>query len=90
MLHSQATILLLVLPLPQFVLLHVPGAEQVLMVSKTEADTPLIAAMLLLFYMHNPESTSKYSGKVLLTHPGSLMVTGEFPQAANEKAIAIR
>ena len=41
MLHSQATILLLVLPLPQFVFLHVLGAMQVLLVSPPEADTRL-------------------------------------------------
>ena len=38
-----ATILLLDLLLPQFVLPHVPGAMQVLLVSKTEADFLLCA-----------------------------------------------
>ena len=42
------------------------------------------------FQEHNPEKTSKYSGNVLLTHPGSLIVTEASPHAASEKAIAIR
>ena len=42
------------------------------------------------FQEHNPEKTSKYSGNVLLTHPGSLMVTEVSPHAASEKAMAIR
>ena len=42
------------------------------------------------FQEHNPEKTSKYSGNVLLTHPGSLIVTEASPNAASEKAMAIR
>ena len=42
------------------------------------------------FQEHNPEKTSKYSGNVLLTHPGSLIVTEASPHAASEKAMAIR
>ena len=41
------------------------------------------------FQEHNPEKTSKYSGNVLLTHPGPLMVTEASPHAASEKAMAI-
>ncbi len=41
------------------------------------------------FQEHNPEKTSKYSGNVLLTHPGSLIVTEASPHAASEKAMAI-
>ena len=42
------------------------------------------------FQEHNPEKTSKYSGNVLLTHLGSLIVTEASPHAASEKAMAIR
>ena len=42
------------------------------------------------FQEHNPEKTSKYSGNVLLTHPGSLIVTEASPNAASENAMAIR
>ena len=38
------------------------------------------------FQEHNSEKTSKYSGNVLLTHPGSLIVTEASPHAASEKA----
>tara|TARA_B100000686_G_C15864242_1_gene513370 strand:- start:6 stop:170 length:165 start_codon:yes stop_codon:yes gene_type:complete len=44
---------------------------------------------LLGFQEHNSENISKYSGNVLLTHPGLLIVTGAFPHAASEKAMAI-
>ena len=45
---------------------------------------------MLEFQEHNPEKTSKYAGNVLLTHPGSLIVTEASPHAASEKAMAIR
>src|SRR5262249_30912887 len=35
-------------------------------------------------------SSSKYSGKVLATHPGFSITTGSLPQAAREKAMAMR
>ena len=41
-LHLQATILLLVLPLPQFVLPHVLVSMQVLLNSPQEADTRVV------------------------------------------------
>lgn len=45
---------------------------------------------LRLFYLTSVDSTSKYVGKVLRVHPGSLMTTEVLPHAASENAMAMR
>ena len=62
---------------------HVKLNQEIISSQKSLRDMPE-------FQEHNPEKTSKYFGNVLLTHPGSLIVTEASPQAASEKAMAIR
>ena len=71
-----------------------PGVKFLRIAGHVKLNQGIICSQKSLIYNpefqeHNLEKTSKYSGNVLLTHPGLLIVTGAFPHAASEKAMAI-